>query len=70
MRVEPLRSEFGLDLTYENLVQRVTRSLYWRGGMDSEFGPLEESASHHIVLRFKVARSPRSHYYFVSARRL
>ena len=48
IRVETLRSQFGLDLTYENLGQRVMGTPYWRGGMDSEFGPLEESASHHF----------------------
>ena len=47
IRIETLRSEFGRDVTYENLGQRVTGTPYRRGGMDSEFGPLEESASHH-----------------------
>ena len=53
IRVETLRSEFGLDLTYENLGQRVTGTPCWRGGMDSEFCPLEESASHQGAPVFK-----------------
>ena len=31
IRIQTLRSEFGLDLTYENLGQRVTGNTYGRG---------------------------------------
>ena len=39
IRVQTLRSEFGLDLTYENLGQRVTGTPYWRGVRISLRGP-------------------------------
>ena len=56
--LETLRLEFGLDLAYENLGQRVTGNAYWRGVrislrrpqrrvLRTTSRPLEESASHH-----------------------
>ena len=39
IRMQPLRFEFGLDLTYENLGQRVTGTPYRRGVRISLRGP-------------------------------
>ena len=39
IRIEPLRFEFGLDLTYENLGQRVTGNTYGRGARILTFAP-------------------------------